>query len=92
MYPTDLTVSAVVEENGRYLLGKAHTYQNDRRNRLPSLGKRGETSKWVTLYALLGVWIALNRQSYGSLPFLLLCTAGIGYTAILSLQDVRKSS
>jgi len=46
----------------------------------------------LALYALLGVIVALNRHSYGSLPFLLLCTTGIGYTALLSLRDIRKST
>ena len=41
----------------------------------------------LALYALLGAGVALALGSYGSLPFLLLCAAGLGYTAVLSLRD-----
>jgi cellulose synthase/poly-beta-1,6-N-acetylglucosamine synthase-like glycosyltransferase len=43
------------------------------------------------LYALLGAMVALGRGSYGSVPFLLLCAAGLCYTAFLSLREVVSS-
>lgn len=46
----------------------------------------------LALYALLGANVAVARGSHGSLPFLLLCAAGLGYTAALSLKDVRNSA
>ena len=45
----------------------------------------------LALYALLGVGVALRRGSYGALPFLLLCAIGFGYTATLSLRDVKNN-
>jgi cellulose synthase/poly-beta-1,6-N-acetylglucosamine synthase-like glycosyltransferase len=46
----------------------------------------------VGLYAGLGASVALWRGAYGAAPFLLLCAAGLGYTALLSLRDMRPDS
>jgi cellulose synthase/poly-beta-1,6-N-acetylglucosamine synthase-like glycosyltransferase len=43
----------------------------------------------LALYALLGVGVALARGSYGFMPFFLLCVTGFGYTAALSLKEIR---
>jgi cellulose synthase/poly-beta-1,6-N-acetylglucosamine synthase-like glycosyltransferase len=45
----------------------------------------------LALYAGLGASVALWRGAYGAAPFLLLCAAGLGYTALLSLRDTRPS-
>ena len=42
----------------------------------------------LALYALLGAAVAVTTTSYGSLPFLLLSAAGLGYTAVVSLQEI----
>ena len=42
----------------------------------------------LALYACLGVAVALSTGSIGSVPFLLLCAAGLGYTAVASLIDI----
>jgi cellulose synthase/poly-beta-1,6-N-acetylglucosamine synthase-like glycosyltransferase len=46
----------------------------------------------LALYAALGASVAIWRGAYGAAPFLLLCTAGLAYTAILSLRDTRATS
>ena len=45
----------------------------------------------LALYAGLGVTVALWRGTYGAAPFLLLCAAGLGYTAYLSLRETRTA-
>jgi hypothetical protein len=42
----------------------------------------------MTIYAGIGLTIALNQQNYGYLPFLTFCTAGFGYVAYLSLREL----
>ena len=42
----------------------------------------------LALYALLGAAVAVMTTSYGSLPFLLMSAAGLGYTAVVSLQEI----
>jgi cellulose synthase/poly-beta-1,6-N-acetylglucosamine synthase-like glycosyltransferase len=44
----------------------------------------------LALYAGLGASVALWRGSYGAAPFLALCAAGLGYTALLSIGDTRR--
>ena len=44
----------------------------------------------LALYAGLGVSVALWRSAYGAAPFLALCTAGLVYTAFLSMRDTRR--
>ncbi|MBN1315393.1 MAG: hypothetical protein JXA42_07995, partial [Anaerolineales bacterium] len=44
----------------------------------------------LSLYALAGVAVALLRHSIGSLPFLILCTVSLGYTAAQSLNDLMQ--
>ncbi len=43
----------------------------------------------LALYALVGAVIAGYSGSLGSLPFLLLCAAGLGYTAVQSWREPR---
>jgi cellulose synthase/poly-beta-1,6-N-acetylglucosamine synthase-like glycosyltransferase len=43
----------------------------------------------LTVYALLGAGVALARGSWGSLPFLLLCAGGLGYTAVMGFRETR---
>jgi cellulose synthase/poly-beta-1,6-N-acetylglucosamine synthase-like glycosyltransferase len=46
----------------------------------------------LSLYASVGVVVAISTGMFGSLPFLLLCAAGFAYTAVLSWQDVKNGS
>jgi cellulose synthase/poly-beta-1,6-N-acetylglucosamine synthase-like glycosyltransferase len=44
----------------------------------------------LAAYALVGIGLAVSRDSFGSLPFLLLCAISFGYTAVLSWRETSQ--